>query len=261
MNTILENTYVCYFTGALAAVLIIFLGAKSLSEFGLINPSQPAYNTISVSGTGEVTGIPDVATFSYSVTEQATTVVDAQTKATEKNNTALALIKAAGIDEKDIKTTDYNIAPQYDYVQPVCTANYCPGGKQVLKGYQVIQTISVKVRDLSKAGDILSKLGGVGVQNLSDLQFSIDDPEALQTEARAKAIEDAKTQAEALAKSLGVSLKKVVGFYDNVYDVPMYESRAYSGDMKRMAAVAPTPELPQGQTKIVSKVSVTYEIK
>lgn len=261
MNTILQNTYVRYFTGALVAVLIIFLSAKSLSEFGLINPSQPAYNTISVSGTGEVAGIPDVATFSYSVTEPATTVVDAQTKATQKSNAALVLIKAAGIDEKDVKTTDYSIAPQYDYVQDVCTTNYCPGGKQVLKGYQVSQTISVKVRDLSKAGDILSKLGGVGVQNLSGLQFGIDDPEALKTEARAKAIEDAKKQAESLAKSLGVSLKKVVGFYDNFDQGNPTYGDANTLGLKAMSVAAPAPELPKGQAKIVSKVSVTYEIK
>jgi len=249
-------------------ILALFLLVGTISElkqYRFIGSGVTATNTISVSGEGEVFAVPDTATFSVSIQEGAKEVADAQDTATKKSNDIIAYLKGAGIDDKDIKTTEYNVYPQYDYVQGACTSGYCQPGKQVLRGFQVTQTLTVKVRDTAKAGDLLSAVGSRGASQVSSLSFTIDDEDSLKAEARGQAIEDARTKAEALAKQLGVSLVRVVGFYENEggYPTPYAYGLGGADTMAVRAESAPkaAPELPVGENKITSTVSVTYEIR
>ena len=219
---------------------------------------QPT-NVISVSGYGEAFGAADIATFSFSVVSEKSTVAAAQTDATNKINAITKYIKDAGVAEKDIQTTDYSVYPQYEYNQIVCVSYPCPSGRQVLKGYQVRQTTTIKVRDLAKAGELLTGVGGKGATEMSGLNFTFDDPNKLQNDARGKAISDAKTKADQLAKQLGVSLVRVVSFNENGggYPGPMYtKAVGMGGD-----AVQSAPEISVGQNKVSSSVSITYEIR
>ena len=219
---------------------------------------QPT-NVISVSGYGEAFGAADIATFSFSVVSEKSTVAAAQTDATNKINAITKYIKDAGVAEKDIQTTDYSVYPQYEYNQIVCVSYPCPSGRQVLKGYQVRQTTTIKVRDLAKAGELLTGVGGKGATEMSGLQFTFDDPNKLQNDARGKAISDAKAKADQLAKQLGVSLVRVVSFNENGggYPGPMYtKAVGMGGD-----AVQSAPEISVGQNKVSSSVSITYEIR
>ena len=219
---------------------------------------QPT-NVISVSGYGEAFGAADIATFSFSVVSEKSTVAAAQTDATNKINAITKYIKDAGVAEKDIQTTDYSVYPQYEYNQIVCVSYPCPSGRQVLKGYQVRQTTTIKVRDLAKAGELLTGVGGKGATEMSGLNFTFDDPNKLQNDARGKAISDAKTKADQLAKQLGVSLVRVVSFNENGggYPGPMYtKAVGMGGDVAQSA-----PEISVGQNKVSSNVSVTYEIR
>src|SRR3989344_541873 len=166
---------------AALSVLALFLLVgtfKVFKEYRYVGSGVTATNTITVSGDGEVFAVPDTATFSVTVQEEAKEVKEAQ-----------------DIDEKDIQTTDYSVYPQYDYIQKACAGGYCPGGEQVLRGFQVSQTLTVKVRDTKKAGDLLSGVGSRGVSSVSGLSFTIDDQDALEAEARAKAITKARTKA------------------------------------------------------------------
>jgi len=251
---------------AALGVLALFLAVGVIGELkGLrfIGTGVPATNTISVSGEGEVFAVPDTATFSVTVQEEAKEVQDAQETATEKVNEIIAFLKGEGVDEKDIKTTDYSVYPQYDYLQEICREGYCPPGRQELRGFQVSQTLTVKVRDTEQAGELLSGVGSRGVSQVSGLSFTVDDEDALNAEARAMAIEDARTKAEELASDLGVRLVRVVGFYENDYGYPT--PYAYGRGGVSMDAVmeskAVAPELPVGENKIISSVSVTYEIR
>ncbi len=246
-------------------VLALFLFAATIGELkGLrfIGSGVAATNTISVSGDGEVFAVPDTATFSVTVQEEAKEVKSAQEVATKKGNDIIAYLKKEGIDEKDIQTTDYSVYPQYDYTNAVCSGGYCPPGKQVLRGFQVSQTLTVKVRDTEKAGDLLSGVGSLGASSVSGLNFTIDDQDALEAEARDKAITKAKDKAEVLAKSLGVHIVRVVGFSESG-NYPM--SYAYGRGGVAMDAMLETkavaPELPVGQNKITSNVTVTYEVR
>ncbi len=262
-----------FFNAILTTVILLaaFLGIKALSslkELSYIGKGVYPSNVISVNGTGEVLAVPDVASFSFSVVEEGKTVKDAQDKATKKINSMLEAVKALGVEEKDIKTTGYNSYPKYDYQQTVCTMqypNYCPPGKQVLTGYEVTQSVTVKVRDTEKAGDVLTKVGELGAGNISGLDFVVDDLEKVKAEARQKAVDDAKAKAKILSKTLGVKLDTIVNFYENgdgAYPV-MYRAEM-SADTKVMgmggtASVAPS--IPTGENKIVSNVTITYEVR
>lgn len=246
-------------------MLAIFLLVATLGELkGLrfIGSGVAATNTISVSGEGTVFAVPDIATFSVTVQNTAKDVTTAQDATTKKGNDIIAYLKSQVVDEKDIQTTDYSVNPQYEWNQGVCPqGGYCPNGKQVLTGYQVSETLTVKVRDTKKAGGLLSGVGSRGATQVSGLSFTIDNEDAVKDAARDKAIAQAKGKAEVLAKSLGVSLVRVVGFSEGGGGGPIYYAKATAMDVGMGGASSPAPEVPVGQNKIVSDVSVTYEIR
>ena len=264
-------------------LLAVFLAVEALSALlGLryIGTGVAATNTISVSGHGEFYATPDIATFSFSVVSDKATVAEAQSDATKTTNTLTQYLKGAGIAEKDIQTSGYSIQPQYEYQNAVCptsapqpavynsngtsgssgtaSAVYCPPGRQVLKGYEVRQTTTIKVRDTSKAGDLLAGVGGKGATEVSGLSFTFDDPSKPQTEARGKAIADAKSKADALASQLGVSIVRVVSFSENGSSPQPYPV-AYGMGAVDSKAVA--PEISVGQNTTSDDVTITYEIR
>lgn len=243
------------------ALFLLVATASELRSFKYIGAGISPTNTINVSGQGEVFAIPDTATFSFTVSETGKDVASAQTKATKKTNDTIDYLKKEGIAEIDIKTTDYSVNPQYEWSTQICTSNgYCPPGRQTIIGYEVSQTILVKIHDTDKAGTLLSGVGSRGVSNVSGLNFTVADEDALKAEARDKAITEAKTKAEVLAKSLGVSIVRVVAFNENNYGgpVPMYAKMEI---MSADSSLGEAPEIPTGQNKITSDVSVTYEIR
>lgn len=253
----MDNTNVRKVVIVLGVVLILFTAAKTIAELktiSFIGRTTPATNVITVSGKGEVLATPDIATFSFGVTEEASTVEIAQKNATEKMNTILDYVKKSGVDEKDVKTTSYNIYPRYDYLS---SGMY--GGKQVLAAYVVSQTIEVKVRKLTDSGKLLSGVGEFGATNVSGLTFTQDKQDALVREARDKAIADARDQAKVLAKSLGVDLGDITSFYESGNNPgPIYYAKSAGmggGD------ISSAPQIPTGENKIISNVTITYEIK
>ena len=251
-------------TGLLGMLTIfaLILSIKGIKEIRYVGSNPDVTSTINVDGTGYAISMPDIATFSFSVTETAKTVAAAQEAATKKINAALKTVEDAGVAKKDVSTESYNINPHYEYQTTACAnGSYCPG-KNVLTGYDVSQSISVKVRDLAKAGSILASIGSLGVQNVNGLSFSVDKPEAVQAEARAKAIADAREKAAVLADKLGVSLGRVVNFSENAGGYPrplLYAMSAKAPGATDSAQV--TPEIPTGEQKVTSTVSITYEIK
>ncbi len=256
---------------ASVALLALFLGVQVVAGFkGLhyIGAGMNATNTINVSGHGEALAVPDIATFTFSITSQKLTVALAQDDVTKKINEITQYLKSAGVDEKDIQTSDYSVYPQYEYSQSVCPAAsggtiiYCPPGKQNLKGYEVRQTTTVKVRDTAKAGDLLTGVGGKGATEVSGLNFTFDKPDQVQTQARDKAILNAKTKAEDLARALGVSLVRVVSYSENGnYPTPMYYAKDMAVGMGGVAETRSSPEISVGQNKVSSDVNITYEIR
>jgi hypothetical protein len=244
------------------ALFLLILAVSELKQFRFIGSGVTATNTISVSGDGEVFAVPDTATFSYSVmVSNAKDVTTAQTEVNTKGNAIIAYLKGEGVNEKDIQTTDYSLNPHYEYGEAACRNGYCPPGRQTLTGFDVSQTVTVKVRDTTKAGALLSGIGAKGATNLSGLSFTIDDQTKLEADARQEAITDARSKANELAKQLGVSIVRVVGFSESGYQPYLYAKTMAMDAGGAAAQSAPAPEIAVGQNKITSNVSVTYEIR
>ena len=241
--------------------LALFLALKSFDvlAYGVGRSDTFPPKTVMVEGKGTVTAIPNIARISFSVTESEAGVADAQAAATAKTDAALMAVGKLGIEDKDVKTLSYNVYPKYDYGTP-CYTGYCPPVEPRIVGYEVSQTIEVKVRDTAKAGDVLQALGETGVQNISGPNFTVDDDEALKADARAAAVADAKEKAKMLAKELGVSLGGVVSFYET-NNQPYYDYGYYGKGGAEMAVAQSAPSLPTGETETEVTVSITYEIR
>ncbi|MCR4334463.1 MAG: SIMPL domain-containing protein [Patescibacteria group bacterium] len=241
-----------YFANVGLILLSIFLLSKTISEikgWGLIGKDIAPQTTISVSGKGEVVVKPDIATFSFSIQEESLIVSDAQNKVAKSEKEAISFIEKSGVSKDDIKVSGYNIYPRYDYLKT---------GKQTLVAYVISESIEVKVRDINNAGKIIGSLGELGVTNLSGLTFSVDKYDDIVKQAREKAIADAKLNAKSLAKDLGVSLSRIVNFSENgSTPSPIYYGKA----MVMSSIEIATPELPSGTNKIISNVSIIYEIR
>jgi uncharacterized protein YggE len=243
------------------AILALFLLVMTIGAAqNLGRPANPAVNVITVTGTGHANAAPDIATIDFTVTETASTVAAAQTAATKKTNDALAAVKALGIDDKDVKTTSYNVNPHYEYI-PCVAGTLCPNGGSKITGYDVSQSVEVKVRDTSKAGTVLEKLGSLNITNISGPNFTQDDASATHDEARAAAIKDAQSKAQELARELGVHLGMVTSFSEGGggYPMPVYATAYGKGGAAMDAAVPPT--LPTGQNETDVTVTITYEIR
>lgn len=253
-------------------MLGLFLLAEMISAFSAIqHPTSMPSNVITVSGQGTASLAPDIAHVTFTVQNTDTTVADAQAATTKQANAAIESVKGQGIADKDVTTLSYNISPQYSYTRcyeptmssvspsqgvalPPCTSS------SRITGYQVSETVQVTVHDLTKISALLQSLGTENVQNISGPDFALNDPNAGSDAARAQAIDNAKQQAEILAKQLGVHLGRIVSFSESGgYPYPMY-SKALGMGGATMDAAAPAPSIPVGQNQYSANVSITYEI-
>lgn len=249
--------------GALALLMVIIaLGSYASLNFEQIKYANPAPATISVAGEGEVLVVPDIGQFSFSVRADGADATTAQEQSGTKVNDILAYLKAQGIEEKDIKTQNYQLNEKWRWEERVCAVGaLCPRGQQVQDGFEVIQTVSVKVRKLDSASGIIAGVGDKGATDISNLNFTIDDMEVVKAEARAKAIADAQAKAVVLANQLGVRVQRLISYSEDggAYPVPYYaKTMAMSADEASGFGGA---ELPVGEESTKVNVNITYQVE
>ena len=238
---------------ALAAValggLLYIVGQYIASQPQRIQKETEAKREIIVQGRGEVQGKPDVARMTLGVeTSAQPTAKVALDILSRRFDAVVAAVKALGIQDNDVTTTNLSIQPQYDYTN----------GRQILRGFEASEQIEVKIRDLGKIGEVLARTTIEGVNQAGGIAFEIDDPEKLQEEAEEKAIKDARENGERLADTLGVRLGRVKAFSvsgetpgpEPLFAARLAEERAVGG-----------PPVPAGSQDIVVTVSITYELK
>ena len=155
-----------------------------------------------VSGTGEVTVTPDVAILTLGVEAQEKTVKEAQSEAASAMAAVVAALKTNGVADKDIQTQWYSISPVTKWVEET--------SEQITTGYSVTNMVTVKIRDISKAGTIIDAVAEAGgdLTRINSINFTVDDPTAYYNQAREKAMQDAKDKAEQMATLAGVTLGK-----------------------------------------------------
>jgi uncharacterized protein YggE len=206
---------------------------------------------ISVSGEGKVTGTPDIALLSFGVQTDRLPTADGATKDLgTRMQKVIASLKQQGIAEGDISTQSLSLYPVYDYSD----------GRTIPRGYQAGQSLSVKVRDTAKVGDVLSLAAASGANQIGGVSFTIDDPEALRDSARSEAIAQAKEKAQELAGQLGGTLGRMTGFSENsggYYPPVMYARDAMAGAVANEAKM----EVPSGDQEVTVNVSLTYELR
>lgn len=240
-------------------VFVVILGVYLLVSIDQKANTATTTNTVSFSGEGKVLAKPDIAMISLSITTEAATSKAAQDQNSVKSQKVVDYLKSQGIDEKDIKTTGYNIYPQYDYETCYSSSVPCRSSTKI-KGYQVNDSLQIKIRDLNKASDVLDGVVKAGANQVNQLSFQIENPEALKEQAREKAIADAKAKAGNLKNQLGIRLGRIINFVEgyNGYPVPMYDS-SYKAESMGMGGA--TPAVPSGENEITVNVTITYQIK
>ena len=244
----------------LAAIAV--LGVASFLAFGAatcgglgsqttVQNDANGVHGITVSGEGKVQAKPDVAQLALGVSVLRDTVAQARTDAASSMTAITNAVKADGVADKDIKTEQLNISPEYDYTN----------GKQVLKGFRVTNVLSAKIRDInttSKVVDDAVTAGGDDTQ-IQGITFTIDNPADLQKQAREKAVADARSRAETLAAAAGTQLGSVMSISEGGGVQPvMYSGAAF--DAAKSAAAPATPIQP-GELDVTIDVSVTWGLK
>jgi len=235
--------------GILLVYGIVLVGTmirNNAKQFFYIGQADKMEKTIVVSGYGKVIGNNDIAvtTIGYSNTDKD--VAKAQNDNKKVMDQVMAELKTLGVEDKDLQS-NYTIFPDY---------SYSPQKGQELLGYKVSNDLTVKVRDLSKIPQILSLAGKYGANEVGGLNFTIDDPENLKTEARAKALDDAKNKAKYLADKLGVRLGGAVAYNEyetggEIYAVKSMDFGIGGGGPEAVSS---------GSKDITMNVNVTYEI-
>jgi uncharacterized protein YggE len=245
----------------LIATLWVLLVALVLSTaIDVKDKIQETENTITVTESGEVYAKPDLALITFSVTNEAKTVAEALSGNTKNMNAVIEAVKEQGVEEKDLKTTNFSIYPRYEWRQTeICLVPPCPSGERTLVGYEVNQSLQVKIRDLEKTAEILQAAADAGANQVGDLQFTVDKEDEFKKQAREEAIKKAKTKAQELAKKLGVRLVRVSNFSESGLGVRYYalEESAVPAGM----GGEEMPKIETGENKIEVTVTITYDIK
>ena len=207
-----------------------------------------ASRTVTVTGSGEAQAPPDQARINAGVQSVADTVIAASRDNEDKVRKIMDALGKQGIEESDIGTTDYSIWAQQNY----------DNGQATITGYQVSNVVVVTIKDIAKVGDVLAAVTDAGANTVHGINFSVSDTEALETEARERAMTDARRRAESLAALADVALGDVVTLSTSTgpsYGPMMMESAAM-----KMSDSAPTPTITPGQQSVNVQVQVTYAI-
>jgi len=228
----------------LALALALLVPAAADAE----RPHAPTVRALSVSGEGEVKAAPDEAMLSAGVVSRAATADAALADNRQAMNAVFAALKGAGIADKLIQTSHFSVSPEY--------ANEKTGDAPRISFYQVSNSVSVTIDDLTKLGITIDALVASGANSMGSISFSIRDPKPLLAQARAAAVRDAMERARTYAGAAGVALGPVIAISEGGAQAPQPMLRAMSFGN----AAAPTP-IAAGEESVSAQVSMTFEIR
>lgn len=235
--------------GALGA-LIVAVAALSVRSGPVSGApatgTEPAAHTITVLASGKVTVVPDVARVNLGVTITKPTVKAVREAGAKSMTDIIAALKALGIADADIKTTNLSLYPQYG-----------SGSTPKIVGYQISEQIQVTVRDLDKAGDVVDTATAKGATDVNGIAFEVADPAKAQNDARAAAVAAARASAAALATAGKVSLGAVISITDSTPPSPIFYG--YGASKAAPSADTATPVQP-GTQDLSAMVTVVFEI-
>lgn len=255
MDTKIKNL-LGWLSAALALLLIVFMGIEVKNRLA-VSIDLSKTRSVTMSAEGKVTAKPDIANINFSVVTQGKEAAKVQEENDKKMTVVIDYLKSQGIKEDDIKTSNYNLYPQYDY-NPRPTASEESAEPPPIIGYILNQSVGVKARQLEKVPALVGGLTGKGVNQIDNVAYSIDDPDKLKAEARAEAVNKAKDKATELADKLGVKLGRVINFSEGSSYLP--EPYYYDKAMPAGLGGGSSPVQP-GSQDVTVNVTLTFELK
>lgn len=242
------------YTAGFCAIILVFLWLINILDisYPLTIVTTTRSSELSVVGEGKVEAIPDTAYLEAGISVVgAVTTEEAQSKIDKINNDIVEGVKKLGIQKADIKTSNYSIYPDYNYDNKA----------NKISGYNGSVSISIKVKDKKITSKVIEEATKAGANQINGLRYAIENPNTLREKARQKAIDNAKLEAEKLAKTLGIRLGKIVNIVEsgstNDGMQPMYAAKSLG--MGGMAESAPMLE--EGSQTISSTVTLYFERK
>lgn len=244
------------YSGSTAAAFVIFLFLGLFIYTKLAGPIPFTINNYTTSkndlfqaeGQGSASMAPDILTISFGVTKNAGTVADAQNQTNTVINSILENLKSLGVSDKDLKTTNYSISPNYTFE-----------GTQKISGYTVTQNIDLKIKDIKNTNKTIDTITASGGNLVGQVQFGFDDKtkEKLEEQARKEAVDNARKKAQSLASVSGVRLGKIINVTESQDNFPRpipFEST------KAGIQETPSTNITPGENSIKISVTLTYEI-
>lgn len=204
------------------------------------------YQTVSFVGEGKIKAAPDTAKAEIGLVTEGKDTITVQNENSSKMNAVVKFLKEKGIDEADIKTSNYSLSPKYEYNK----------GKSSLVGYVLNQNLTVTVRNLDKIGEILDGAVSSGANRIDSVSLFVDKPEELKNKAREEAVRQAKEKAVATSEIAGLRLGRLVGFSEGFSGEPpvFFEAMAKGG-------AASAPQIEPGSQEIKVSITLTYLLK
>ncbi len=252
MKMIPESVKTAFFI-VLFVFLFLYIFAKLFGPipFSVNSITTTKTDLFTVSGEGEATAVPDTAQINLGVTKSAATVESAKDQVNTAANDIIAGLKALGVEEKDVKTTNYSVNPNYDYAT---------GSVEKINGYTVSQNLSVEVKEIDRANKVVDMAAEKGANQVGGIQFILADDkrEELEKIARKDAIEKAKAKANDIASAAGIRLGKLINVSESGTGVQppiFYDTMA----LKAGNEARQDTELQPGENMIRVSVTLMYE--
>jgi uncharacterized protein len=238
----------------LALVAVCFALAAPVAADAQSAPDKPQ-GTIYLSGHGEVSGTPDTAYVTSGVVTQGQTARDALDANTAAMTQLIAVLKAAGIEARDIQTSGFSVNPNYFYTDKTDANGYTLPPR--INGYSVANSVTVRVRQLATLGTVLDQAVTVGANTISGITFAVDDTAAIYEKARIAAFADAKAKAGLYAGEAHAGLGAILSITENQgYNQP---APMVMSAMSDKAMGAPVP-VEAGQLTFSIDVAVTWAL-
>lgn len=242
--------------------LALFLYTKIAGPipFYVNNVVTQKQDLFSAEGTGEVFAVPDTAIINAGVSATGATVTEAQSKINSASKKIIDAIKKLGIDEKDIKTTNYSVYPTYSDVRPIIPQPdvIIDGGNQRITGYTASENLEIKVKDVEKVNSVVDSATANGANVVGNVSFGFTDEKQaeLEDEARKEAVKNARQKAQSLAGAAGLRIGRVINVFES--GNPSFNYRALTSD-KAQGGEEGT-EVSPGQNSVVITVTISYEV-
>ncbi len=245
-------------TSLLMATALAAAGAASPAMAQAVSPTPvvaPGNAVLTLSADGRSSRTPDLAVFSAGVTTQAKTAAAALSENADRMNAVIAALKASGIAERDIQTSNLSVNPVYG--QPRADANGNVSGDPVIIGYQATNQVEVKQRKIGNYGKTIDTLVNAGANQVSGPSFQLDNPDVASDEARLEAMKKARARAELYAKAAGLTVKRILTISESGGYAPQPMVMYARADA--MMAKAPSP-VAAGEVQVGANVTVTFEL-